>query len=97
MPHKLKWSYPSVFILFSVLLFSFTNLATCSPPLTLSAQTTKASEIQNSRTFFKSDQKNIPEDDEMQATQAVSCAPIEPPYLKTEEKIVLSPIVFQGD
>ena len=34
--------------------------------------------------------------EEMQATQASACNSLEPPFLKTEDKIVLAPIVFQG-
>jgi len=34
--------------------------------------------------------------DEAESTLASSCSPIEPPYLNTEDKIALAPIVFQG-
>jgi hypothetical protein len=34
--------------------------------------------------------------EDMQATQALACNSLEPPFLKTEDKIVLAPIVFQG-
>jgi len=80
--HQPKWSLRSVI----ALLFLFPHLSTCSPS-SLSAST-KAQDL-----FLKNDQIL---EDEMQATQATSCLPIEPPFLKTEEKIVLSPIVFQG-
>jgi hypothetical protein len=63
-----------------------------SAPSSLSPVT--SSELSNNKQSVT--EKYLLMEEEMQATQASACNSLEPPFLKTEDKIVLAPIVFQG-
>jgi len=56
-----------------------------------------SSELSNNNKQQSVTEKYLLMEEEMQATQASACNSLEPPFLKTEDKIVLAPIVFQGN
>lgn len=73
--------------------FSLLHLAHCAPSL---APSTAVRVGPNSAIQLVDPIRDTFQDDEAQVTQASPCSPIEPPYLSTEDKIALAPIVFQG-
>ncbi len=78
-----------------LIVISFLNLADCAPTSTLYEPSMLGSVSSRSTALLGSIQDTFQED-EAQVMQASPCSPIEPPYLSTEDKIALAPIVFQG-
>ena len=102
--NKLRHCFPAKCLLMFLLLVTLPQSVTSAPSDYSNSKTSTAersltpssTSTSNKQLEISTEKNLLLEEEEMQATQSSACNSLEPPFLKTEDKIVLAPIVFQG-